>query len=301
LHSCYFPDNCGNNNCHLGVFTENVMIPSTALNVPGYSPRIALWLLQVAHLTYQTPAEIIAKTQAWGFPYAHFFDQGDTQACLIGHDQLLILVFRGTDTTSASDWLTNAKLPLVEALVEGGGGKVHQGFQAGLAQIWEPLLARLSAFRSHQPLLLTGHSLGGALATLAAAELLAAGQPIDGLYTFGAPRVGDPAFTACFNAELQHCTFRLVNHQDWVPHLPPSACGYAHVGQSIYFDETGACSSTESSWLEGVEDLAEVLLQPLTAPFQAHDLVAYRACLQQFLESPSQRRLQSMRRTLQAA
>jgi triacylglycerol lipase len=273
------------------------MIQLNALNAPGYSPRIALWLLQAAHLTYQTPAEIIAKTQAWGFPYAHFFDQGDTQACLIGHDQLLILVFRGTDPTSPSDWQTNAKLPLVE----GCGGKVHQGFQVGLAQIWEPLLARLSEFRRHQPLLMTGHSLGGALATLAAAQLHAAGQSIDGLYTFGAPRVGDRAFTTCFNHNLQHCTFRLVHHQDWIPHLPPSALGYAHVGQPIYFDEAGAVQSPEQPWLEALEDMTEAMLQPFTAPFQAHDLVAYQACLQQFLESPAQQLLRSVRRTLQAA
>jgi triacylglycerol lipase len=276
----------------LGVFTENVMIQLNALNAPGYSPRIALWLAQIAHLAYQSPTEIIATTQAWGFPYAHFFDQGNTQACLIGHDQLLILVFRGTEPASLSDWLTNAKLPLVES----GGGKVHQGFQAGLSEIWQPLLARLSEFRRHQPLLLAGHSLGGALATLAAAGLHEAGQRVDGLYTFGAPRVGDRAFSACFNHDLQHCTFRLVNNQDLVPHLPPRALGYSHVGQLMSFDGADPANCPALPWLEALEDLTDEMIQPLTAPFCDHDLVAYKTCLQQFLESPAQVLRQSARR-----
>jgi hypothetical protein len=67
----------------------------------------------------------------------------------------------------------------------------------------------------------TGHSLGGALAVLAASVLLSEGrQQIAAVYTYGQPRVGDPEFSAAFDAKLGALTFRYVNDLDIVPHVP---------------------------------------------------------------------------------
>ena len=69
---------------------------------------------------------------------------------------------------------------------------------------------------------LTGHILGGALAVLLAATLLESGLPVHGLYTFGAPRVGDKKFARALNTSLQGvaANWRVVNVDDLVPHVP---------------------------------------------------------------------------------
>jgi len=116
------------------------------------------------------------------------------------------------------------------------------------------------------PLVLTGHSLGGALAVLAAHILAAQGFNIHSVYTFGQPRVGDANFAARYNAALAGrvtpCappgtttddggqgtarptlgdrTFRIVNANDLVPRLPGWLMGYRHCGQNCFINLTGS-------------------------------------------------------------
>ncbi|KXZ49775.1 hypothetical protein GPECTOR_19g226 [Gonium pectorale] len=82
--------------------------------------------------------------------------------------------------------------------------------------------------------LLTGHSLGGALATLAAYELAKEkkdhGRLFDiSLYTYGAPRVGNQAFAEDFDARVTDA-WRMVNPKDVVPRVPPVSARYCHCG-----------------------------------------------------------------------
>ena len=79
--------------------------------------------------------------------------------------------------------------------------------------------------RPTQRIWLTGHSLGGALATLAAAHL--GPETIQGLYTFGCPRVGDAPFASVLPAQSY---VRFVHRDDWVPTVPPGILGYVHAG-----------------------------------------------------------------------
>lgn len=104
--------------------------------------------------------------------------------------------------------------------------------------------------------LITGHSLGGALATLclldlhelllgrvegAAASAATADDIITPtvsfapLYIFGAPRVGNAAF-ATYSASLGVPIYRVVHNRDPVPHLPFESWGYAHPPQEVFFD-----------------------------------------------------------------
>lgn len=89
-------------------------------------------------------------------------------------------------------------------------------------------------------ILLTGHSLGGALATLCAYELAhleladaAASGGVERLvvYNFGSPRVGSGAFASHFDASLPDA-WRVVNAADLIPRVP-RLLGYAHVGHSV--------------------------------------------------------------------
>lgn len=78
-------------------------------------------------------------------------------------------------------------------------------------------------------IVLTGHSLGGALALLAAAYIHSIYVNVDQLYTMGQPRVGNNNF-AQFMTNLIPNTFRIVNYADVVPRIPQSILGFKHSG-----------------------------------------------------------------------
>lgn len=89
-------------------------------------------------------------------------------------------------------------------------------------------------------LYLTGHSLGGAAATLAGARLLSVGvspQQLE-VITFGAPAVGNAAFAAKFDPTLQ--LTRVVNSGDPVTGvLQTMVGGYRQFGREIRWDQSG--------------------------------------------------------------
>jgi hypothetical protein len=79
----------------------------------------------------------------------------------------------------------------------------------------------------------TGHSLGGALASLAAGELRKAGIVTD-LYTYGAPKIGLKALSEKLDSSAMGQTFRVTHKNDPVPKLPPALLGYRHISQEYY-------------------------------------------------------------------
>ncbi|CAK5270344.1 unnamed protein product, partial [Mycena citricolor] len=84
-------------------------------------------------------------------------------------------------------------------------------------------------------LVTVGHSMGGALATLAAVSLLQlfpASPMLDQTrtYSYGAPRVGNEAFAHHVNTQLGHRAFRVVHADDGVPTMIPVSLGYHHHG-----------------------------------------------------------------------
>jgi triacylglycerol lipase len=98
-------------------------------------------------------------------------------------------------------------------------------FFRAFADVSDELDALLKAKSGGRRVWLAGHSLGGALATLAAAHL--GGDAVQGLYTYGCPRVGDAKFTSVL-PETSH--FRFAHREDWVVRQPPEFLGYVHGG-----------------------------------------------------------------------
>ena len=130
-----------------------------------------------------------------------------------------VLAFRGTD--SAMDWVMDG----VFTQVEFGGGLVHAGGLALYLQMRNDLL-------KHQPKKITGHSLGGMLATFAAYDF-----PSATCYTFAAPRAGDVAFADALDAKTQ--MVRVVNVFDLIPHLPPFEIPDPIQGRMAHFAHAG--------------------------------------------------------------
>ena len=96
-------------------------------------------------------------------------------------------------------------------------------------------------YKSRHPtasFLVTGHSLGGALATIAAVDLkvaLGITNPLS-LYTFGQPRVGNAAFSDYVMKTLGPDNYVRVTHDnDPVPRMPPSAFSFKHGGTEVWY------------------------------------------------------------------
>jgi triacylglycerol lipase len=246
----------------------------------AYSPTNALSLAQSARLAYDDRFAIASLARTWNFTQFHFFEQNCTQAFMMGNDQLIVLAFRGTESRCLKDWMTDADINLIEDCY----GEVHRGFSFGLNEIWQEVLQKLATFRTQkQALFITGHSLGAALATLAAARLSAPNQ-VQGVYTFGSPRVGNQDFVTCFDSVYSGCTFRFINNNDLVTRVAPREFGYRHVGQSLYFDSLGKLHPEISAWnkfLETVKGGMDILSD--FGLISDHDMGKYEANLLQDL------------------
>ncbi|OLN86975.1 Lipase [Colletotrichum chlorophyti] len=107
--------------------------------------------------------------------------------------------------------------------------KVHTGFSNGYNEIKSALLASVKSAKAANPsytVVAVGHSLGGAVVTIAAADLRRSGYPTD-IYTYGSPRVGNDAF-ANFVSKQAGAEYRITHIDDPVPRLPPILFGYRH-------------------------------------------------------------------------
>ncbi len=185
----------------------------------------------------QTPVEGVLTPL--GFSGFQFFNTQGTisgrgaHAFLARHEglNLAVLAFRGTDEDDPSDLTDDANFRF-EAWDK--GGKVHAGFAHALGGLRDQIEAARPGI--DLKLVVTGHSLGAAMATLlvsAWGPQLKAGWE---LYTYGSPRVGDAAFVATVDTAK---AFRHVDCCDAVTRVPLPQMGYQHVGEPIYIDRNG--------------------------------------------------------------
>ena len=156
---------------------------------------------------------------------------GAMQAVVLKGAAETVLAFRGTDAGQAKDWATDLDAAYADAF----GAKVHHGFLTGLLGLWPEVLAALG----NEPLWITGHSLGGALATLGALQAVGTGLPVQGVATFGSPAVGDRTFVGAFTAALGDRSDRVVHGNDPVPRVLNAYWGYVHVPRLRYLDREG--------------------------------------------------------------
>jgi hypothetical protein len=210
---------------------------AASLTASGFDRQTALSLGLASRLSYQ--GEAVVRTTAlstWGFQTCEFIETDDTQCFVAALPNAVLVAFRGSE--SFGDWLSNLNMVSTTR----GYGVVHRGFLGAFQVVEQRLRTVLSQFAS-RPVLLTGHSLGGALATIAAAEWR--GQVlISSIYTYGQPAVGKGEFPSLMRRNYGGKFFRFVNDDDIVPRVPPT---YSHVGTLMQFDSAGSLKSgTES-------------------------------------------------------
>lgn len=253
----------------------------------------AYWLAQVADRAYETNRD---TARAWllqqGQTNVQFFDQPgtNTQAFLSWGNGVALLAFRGTEQ-NLTDWTTDARFTAVDASVHGLPGKIHHGFAGALESIWPPLLAALNQIKGQRVLFhITGHSLGGALATLTALRIARLRIfPVQSVHTYGSPRVGDETFVREFDASFSGRAFRIVNNEDLVTRIPPRESGYEHVSEIIYIDEAGRIQRDIGYWyrfLNFVTNALEDLKKALQTTVKDHSMTLYCGHLERAARNP---------------
>jgi hypothetical protein len=207
------------------------------------------WCADAALLAYFDEARVRWECNRAGSHETQFLEQANTQCFIARTDQFALVAFRGTTILKPGANLTlsdirgsaNAAFDALRDVLTDAAiiprGNVHAGFRQALSAVWP----QLQAFRTKHPALpmwFTGHSLGGALAVLAADRYNRAGGSVGGVYTFGCPVVGDKKFARKY--ALLNRTFRFVNNNDWLPKLE---LGYQHIGQLRYITSQGDISA----------------------------------------------------------
>lgn len=152
----------------------------------------------------------------------HFLDDRnlenntDSQAFITHNDEMVLIAVRGTNE-QPWDLLTDVDARQVP--FEEGAGQAHQGFYGAAKVVYDFATTYLDKFYSGQKLVITGHSLGGAIALLLA-EMLRRTVRFEAdvlLYTYGAPRAADQTFVEGAKALTHH---RMVNFNDPIPSVP---------------------------------------------------------------------------------
>ncbi|WP_018754504.1 lipase family protein [Paenibacillus terrigena] len=217
------------------------------MSANGFQVRMAIFLAAVCEQTYnqyndpngqfvvpygyQTTAEISAKS---------FRGEWERFGFVLESESDLIIAFRGT--VSTSDWISDAIAVQTPFKFVNNAGLTHKGFTDIYTSARTQILELLGKLPAGKTVYITGHSLGGALATFCAIDV-ASNTPFTTpwVYTFGSPRVGDPAFSKAF-IRLVKGSYRVNNLVDAVTHIPPfiyklpkrkKTIFYTHVRHSV--------------------------------------------------------------------
>jgi hypothetical protein len=250
---------------------------------PGFiigNARALMWMAQLAYEAYPGGSPDIIKRVGglWGFTDVASFERKnvalgrtyDTCGVVGERPDAIVLAVAGTDP---GGWKT-----IVTDFTLRPGGDTHAGFQASADSIRDDVVRVRDASRtSHKPLFVTGHSLGAAVAAIAAFDQ---GADPAALYFFGMPRPGNAAFHDRY-APLAERTFRFVHGIDVVARVPPSSFGpatFRHVGKVLAcasgskFDRNGQFSSVSSDDPAFAQELVDAAIAPIGQIAHGHIL-----------------------------
>jgi len=260
--------------------------------IPGvYDRRLAAALARGAAAAYGDEGEMEAWAQRLGCAGCEVArdERTDSLAFAAANEACGFVVFRGT--RDLRNWITDmdcrrVRVDWVDGVdrVDAAGVEVHEGFNRALEAVWGTLKGVLEKWsEGRKNIFFAGHSLGGALAMLAAAGCseqwsVASGQgtvtsdqcevtshsPLSTnrsglpiwLYTFGQPRVGNAAWARWYDGRLRARSFRVVHAEDVVARMPWLLGLYRHAGTEIFYDALGRAHQDWPWWAKAPSDAA---------------------------------------------
>ncbi len=192
----------------------------------NFNLNTARWLLEFSALSYLENIEEINNQlkKCRNINLVKMIKVDDAECLILNHEDILIISFSGTKLSEIDDIITDLKFwkTEFEKLY------VHKGFHDYYYKLKFPVLReilKLNKLKKYQ-LYWTGHSLGGALATLFG-YVYKEGV----VYTYGKPKIGNKDFSNEVNRTIK--CYRVYNNLDIIPNLPPGFLKYTHEGNEV--------------------------------------------------------------------
>lgn len=203
----------------MGFFIDRHLAPFNN-TAQDFDINNAWWMIEHARLSYVKDQEKVTSIlNEVGYENVRFIwdDKSGTKVYVAWNSESAVISFTGTEPDGGSkDFIVDLDfLPLKS----GRGGLVHGGFKKAFDSIWNRLQELMNEIDVNS-VWITGHSLGGALATHCANRMYA-----NGCYTFGSPRVGSKKF----NKSILTPIYRVAKSNDIVTRVPTPPV-YIHSG-----------------------------------------------------------------------
>ena len=216
----------------------------------------AVFLARASEAAYEEDPAVDTWAKANGFPQGgNSFSNSHVQGFWAATGDIAFMALRGTQTVA--HWVRNFTV----ATSKHEWGRVHLGFHDGVYQVESAIGDFIVAASKAQYVWITGHSLGGAMAVIAAARVKMSGIRAS-VCTFGQPKMGLSDFAERFAIELPGRYARFVNQNDVVPRIPPV---YIHFGLQKRIVRPGVLGLLESVAVAGAVEVHPNLFSAKTA------------------------------------
>jgi triacylglycerol lipase len=219
--------------------------------------------IEIAYTAYRESIEK-AKEEMNDFHLIDFLYAREPESTVFGFvatkNDVCFIVFRGT--MSVQEWIDdlNAKSMAYPRIKQPfwkfKKNKIDKGFWKVYSTFSEPLLYLVKQAQTSKVVIL-GHSLGAAITSYAALDLVNEGYNVE-VYSYASPRAGNIRFANYYNNKMQN-SYRIQNSQDIVPDVPPVSFGYHHVDKQILLHQEPSINKIEQHSLKTYKSLLEKL------------------------------------------
>jgi len=213
----------------------------------------SLWHSENAYCDPDSYLTRVNKGMLTGFVATYYiYDPSHDTRGYIGYtssQQTIYVSFRGSE--SIKNWLDNLDAILTD-YPNCGNCEVHRGFYEAEQDSINNVVQQVKSLKNQFPsysVIVTGHSLGAALATLTALDLVHQGVSSVRMFNFGSPRIGNDEFAA-YTSSLLGDRSRVTHHKDMVVHSPMHE-RFTHISSEYYQYDDSMNLKTCSGYEDG--------------------------------------------------